>query len=82
MAMHERTMPDPWATAISAGPNESGQAVTFVVTNDNNSLFSLQPTVNPAGVLLYTPADNQFGSAVVSVDPPTVFQSENLRHFV
>ena len=30
-----------WATNISPGPaNESGQSVSFVVTNDNNSLFS------------------------------------------
>jgi hypothetical protein len=56
-----------WATAISAGPNEAGQAVDFIVTNDNNGLFSGQPAVSPTGTLTYTPAANQSGSATVSV---------------
>jgi hypothetical protein len=57
-----------WATAISAGPaNESGQTVSFTVTNDNNTLFSVQPAVSPAGTLTYTPAANANGSATVSV---------------
>ena len=30
-----------WATAISAGPpDEAGQTLNFIVTNDNNALFS------------------------------------------
>src|SRR5207247_2480777 len=57
-----------WASAISAGPtNESGQAVDFVVTNDNNGLFSGQPAVSAAGTLSYTPAANANGSATVTV---------------
>jgi len=56
-----------WATAISAGPNESGQTVTFSATNSNNALFSVQPSINAAGVLTFTPASNAFGSATVTV---------------
>ena len=57
-----------WATAISAGPaDESGQAVDFIVTNNNNALFSVQPAVSPTGVLTFTPAANANGSAVVTV---------------
>ena len=56
-----------WATAISAGPNEAGQTVSFVVTNNNNSLFSSQPAVSAGGTLTYTPASGQSGSATVSV---------------
>ncbi len=56
-----------WATAISAGPNESGQSVNFVVSNDNSALFSAQPSVSPAGVLTFTPAANAYGTATVSV---------------
>ena len=57
-----------WATQVSAGPaNESGQTVTFLVTNDNNALFSGQPIVSPTGTLTYTPAANAFGSATVTV---------------
>src|SRR5438093_888828 len=53
-----------WATAISAGPaNESGQAVDFVVTNDNNGLFSGQPAISATGTLSYTPTADAFGSA-------------------
>ena len=56
------------ATAISAGPaNESGQGLTFTTTNNNNALFSVQPTVTPAGVLNYTPAPNANGTATVTV---------------
>ena len=57
-----------WATAISAGPaNESGQGVNFIVSNDNNGLFSTQPFVAANGTLTYTPAANANGSATVSV---------------
>ena len=39
------------------GPaNESGQTVDFIVSNDNNALFSTQPAVSPTGTLTYTPA--------------------------
>src|SRR6185503_2196018 len=57
-----------WATSISSGPaNESGQAVDFIVSNNNNPLFSAQPVVSPTGTLTYTPAPNANGSATVSV---------------
>jgi hypothetical protein len=57
------------ATGMSAGPaDESAQTLTFLVTNDNNSLFSVQPTINATtGQLSYTPAANAFGSATVTV---------------
>ena len=58
----------PWATAISAGPaSESGQRLDFTVTNDNNPLFSAQPSVDVDGTLHFTPAANQTGVANVSV---------------
>ena len=46
-----------FATSISAGPaNESGQTLTFHVSNDNNGLFSAQPSINVStGTLTYTP---------------------------
>ncbi len=57
-----------WATGISAGPaNESGQAVTFVVTTTNAALFSAGPAVSAAGQLTFTPAADASGSATVSV---------------
>ncbi len=61
------TVPN-WATSISAGPSdESGQQLTFVVTNDNNTLFSVQPTVAPDGTLTFASAPNVFGTATVTV---------------
>ena len=55
-------------TGISTGPaDEAGQAVDFLVSNDNNALFSVQPTIDAAGNLTYTLAANANGSAVVSV---------------
>jgi hypothetical protein len=57
-----------WATNISAGPSdESGQTVTFALTNDNNALFSGQPSLSASGMLTYTPAANANGSATVTV---------------
>ncbi|MBK9711279.1 MAG: Ig-like domain repeat protein [Kouleothrix sp.] len=57
-----------WATAISTGPaNESGQTLTFQVTNNNTSLFSAQPAIAANGTLTFTPASNANGSATVTV---------------
>ena len=57
-----------WATALAAGPaDESGQTLDFIVSNDNNGLFSVQPAVNGSGTLSYTPAANGNGSATVTV---------------
>ena len=43
-----------WASDISAGPaNESGQSVSFTVSNDNNALFSTQPAIAADGTLTF-----------------------------
>jgi large repetitive protein len=57
-----------WATAISPGPSETGQAVGFGVTaNTNPGLFAIQPAVSASGTLTYTSAANKFGTATVAV---------------
>jgi hypothetical protein len=57
-----------WATDIGAGPtNESGQALNFILTNDNSALFSVQPAIASDGTLSYTPATDTAGSATVTV---------------
>ncbi len=57
-----------WATAISAGPpDESGQTLNFVVSNDNNALFTVQPAVAANGTLTYTLAANANGVANVTL---------------
>ncbi|WP_051221700.1 HD domain-containing phosphohydrolase [Conexibacter woesei] len=56
-----------WATAIDAGPFEGGQAIDFVVDNDNNALFATQPAITPAGTLTFTPAPDEHGTARVTV---------------
>ncbi|HZJ13627.1 MAG TPA: Ig-like domain-containing protein [Chthoniobacteraceae bacterium] len=57
-----------WATALSAGPaNEAGQALDFIVSNNNNALFSVQPAIAANGTLTFTPATNANGSATVTV---------------
>src|SRR5262245_27627223 len=62
-----QTIPS-WATAISAGAaDESGQVLSFQVTTDNDSLFSVLPAVSPAGTLTFTPATDGFGTATVTV---------------
>lgn len=57
-----------WATALDAGaPNESGQNLSFAVTNDANALFSIQPAIDAMGNLTYTPTTGVNGLATVSV---------------
>ena len=57
-----------WATGLLSGPaNESMQNLSFNVSNDNNSLFNLQPAINANGDLSYTPAINAHGVAIVNV---------------
>ena len=50
-----------------ASSAEAGQTVKFVVSNDNPSMFSVQPAVSPSGTLSYTPAADGCGVAHVSV---------------
>jgi hypothetical protein len=57
-----------WAGSITPGPDdESGQAVHFIVTNDNAALFAAAPAVAADGTLTFTPAPNTSGSATVTV---------------
>ena len=57
-----------WATDLDKGAmNESGQILSFEVTNDNNTLFSIQPSIDANGNLTYTPADDANGTATISV---------------
>ncbi|MGA7614707.1 MAG: Ig-like domain-containing protein [Thermoanaerobaculia bacterium] len=57
-----------WATAISAGPNEATQIVSFVVdSNSNPALFASGPAVSSNGTLTWTPALNANGSATITL---------------
>jgi hypothetical protein len=57
-----------WATNLLKGPaDESGQALTFEVSTDNNALFAVLPAVSSSGDLTYTPAANATGSATVTL---------------
>lgn len=56
-----------WATAISAGPGESSQTLTFLVTTSNDNLFHALPAIDATGKLTFTPAANASGSATVTV---------------
>ncbi len=57
-----------WATGINVGPSdENGQTPSFIVTNDNTSIFSDQPAISPTGELTFTPAADANGSATVDV---------------
>ena len=57
-----------WATALSTGPaDEAGQSTSFTVTNNNNALFLVQPSVISNGTISYTPAANANGVATVTV---------------
>lgn len=56
-----------WATGISDG-DSNGQALSFILSNDNETLFTDQPAVNPeTGDLTFVPADNAAGTAHVAI---------------
>jgi hypothetical protein len=62
-----QTVPN-WATNLSPGPpNETGQALSFLVTTNNDALFGVLPAVSSTGTLTYTTATNANGTATVSV---------------
>ena len=57
-----------WAAGITTGPNEAGQTLSFSVTgNTNPGLFSEAPALDADGTLTFTPADNMFGVAQVTL---------------
>jgi subtilisin family serine protease len=57
----------PWATNIDPGSSgESTQVLHFVVTNNNSSLFTAQPSISPSGTLSFTSSPDRFGSAQVT----------------
>ena len=57
-----------FASASAGGAaDEAGQSFSYTLTNDNNALFSLQPSIDASGNLIYTAAANAFGSATVTV---------------
>ncbi|MDX1432308.1 MAG: Ig-like domain-containing protein [Gammaproteobacteria bacterium] len=57
-----------FASDISAGPaDEAGQALAFALSVDDPSLFAAGPTLGLDGTLEFTPADNAFGIATVTV---------------
>lgn len=61
-----RTIPGA-ATAISAGPGESGQTLAFLVSASDPSLFAVQPGVAADGTLTFTPAAGKSGTAIITV---------------
>ncbi|MBF0450539.1 MAG: tandem-95 repeat protein [Candidatus Magnetomorum sp.] len=57
-----------WASSISAGAsNEAGQALSFHVTTDNQSLFLRLPEITPEGDLSFQSAANNWGTATVTL---------------
>ena len=61
------TIPN-FAQNVQPGPaNESGQAVTFIVTPSSGSFFSVKPTITPTGTLTFQPSTYVNGTTTVSV---------------
>ena len=56
-----------WASSISDGDSTAAQALTFNVSNNNNALFTTQPSIDSStGTLTYTLSGTS-GTATVSV---------------
>ena len=49
------------------GADEAGQRLSYIVSNDNESLFFSQPRILPGGMLVYRTRINASGTATVTV---------------
>jgi hypothetical protein len=57
-----------WATGLSRGPaNESGQTLSFEISNNKDGAFSVQPAIDEDGTLTYTPSLLQLTSTTATV---------------
>jgi hypothetical protein len=58
-----------WATTLSTGPaNEADQTIiSLALENDDPALFAVEPALAADGTLTFTPADETFGIALVTV---------------
>jgi uncharacterized repeat protein (TIGR01451 family) len=57
-----------WASSIRSGPlNENSQQYQFIVSTDNDGLFSIAPAIAADGTLSFTPAPNANGIANIQV---------------
>lgn len=58
-----------WATDMDDGDPTQTQALSFIVQNNTNAgLFSVQPAIDAVtGVLSFTPGDDEFGTADITV---------------
>ncbi|MFH0939003.1 MAG: Ig-like domain-containing protein [Planctomycetota bacterium] len=64
----EVTTVDGWATLFDPGQlNEIQTVLRYIVSNDNNALFSTQPAISTDGTLTYTLAPNAWGVAIATV---------------
>jgi hypothetical protein len=59
-----------WATGISPGPPDEGnQQVHFVMlTNSSPGIFAQAPSIDATGKLMFTPAKNAHGTAIITID--------------
>ncbi|MDB6026899.1 MAG: Alkaline phosphatase, partial [Verrucomicrobiales bacterium] len=56
-----------FATGMSAGPNESAQTLSFVLSTTNAAFFSVQPQISPTGTLTFRTATGALGTNTVTV---------------
>jgi hypothetical protein len=58
-----------WTGHMSTGPlNESDQTISFIVRHiDNPSILSGMPVISSNGELTYTPAENAYGQASITI---------------
>ena len=57
-----------WATQIQAGPaDEQDQKIIFIVTNNANHLFEIQPDITDSGTLSFKLTPDVTGDALVSI---------------
>jgi hypothetical protein len=61
-----QTFPN-WAKKITNISNPAAKTLTFLVTTNNDALFTAKPTLSPTGTLTFTPAPDKTGTATVTV---------------
>lgn len=56
-----------WAKSISPGAGDVNQTVQFLISTNNNAIFSTLPAIDQNGTLTFFTAPNASGTAVVTV---------------
>jgi hypothetical protein len=73
-----------WITGISAGAADETESLTFIMSTDNEDIFTSEPYVEISGTtakLVFTPLENAHGKAIVTISLTDGYSTTANRSF-